>query len=200
MKNLEAKTVVTEDRYAYMGAETFKEFLEIYPYENSDAWAETLLKWLIFAYVDDWETLRHFVLIPHRLCWNDNKIAIYEDDITLDFVYEIDNGRGDRYCVGDNSATLNYECWRDRDDTICWISWYWLGDDIPEPLFVDRANMTENDKYEWERTFYMTTLIVWKVANNGKTAGEETIEPTFCRQDALDAILEWAERNADKLQ
>ena len=200
MKNLEAKKVVTKDRYAYMGAETFKEFLEICPYENSDAWAETLLKWLVFTYVDDWETLRHFVLIPHRLCWNNGKINIFEDDNTLDFVYEIDNGRGGRYYIGDNSATLSYECWRDRENTICWISWDCLVEDIAEPLFADRNSMTESDKYEWERIFYMTLLIIWTVTDDGKTEGEETIEPTFCRQDALDAILEWTERNADKLQ
>ena len=46
----------------------------------------------------------------------------------------------------------------------------------------------------------MIQWVVWKAEDNGKTEGEETIEPTFFRQDALDAILEWAEINADKLQ
>ena len=200
MKNLEAKKVVTEDRYAYMNAETFKEFLKIYPYENSDIWARTLLKWLVFTHMDDFETFRHFVLLPHRLCWNNGEIDVYEDDSALDFIYEIDDGRGDRYCIGDNSATLDYEWWRNREDTICWVSWYWFEDDIVEPLFVDRNSMSEDDKREWEESYYNMTWIVWKVADDGKTKGEETIEPTFCRQDALDAILEWAEKNADKLQ
>lgn len=200
MKNLEAKKVVTEDRYAYMGAETFKEFLKLYPYENSDAWARMLLKWLMFIYMDDFETFRHFVLLPHRLCYNNGEIDIYEDDSALDFVYEIDNGRGDRYCIGDNSATLSYEWWRNREDTICWISWYWFEDDIVESLFADRDSMTEDDKQQWEESYYNMTWIVWKVADDGKTEGEKTIEPTFCKQDILDAILEWTERNVDKLQ
>ena len=190
MKNLEAKTVVTEDRYAYMNAKTFKEFLELYKYENSDVWAETLLKWLIFTYVDDWETLHHLLLIPHRLCWSNGEIDIYEDDIT----------RGGMYYIGDNSATLSYECWRDRENTICWIRLHWQWTNSNEQLFMDRTNMTKNDKDEWERIFKMIQWVVWKAEDDGKTEGEKTIEPTFCKQDVFDAILEWTERNADKLQ
>lgn len=200
MKNVEVEQIVLRDRFAYMDAKTFKEFLDVYPYDGTHEWAGKLLKWLIFTYVDDWETLRHFVLIPHRLAWCNSEIDIYEDNSALDFVYEIDNGRGDRYYIGDNSATLNYEWWRDREDTICWISWYWYENDVVEPLFMDRDSMAEDDKKQWEESYYNMTWIIWKVADNGKTAGEETIEPDFCEIDVQDAILDWTEKNADKLQ
>lgn len=47
------------------------------------------LKWLVFTYVDDFETFRHFVL-PHRLAWNNGEIDIYEDNSVLDFIYEVE--------------------------------------------------------------------------------------------------------------
>lgn len=199
MKNLEAKKVVTEDKYAYMNAETFKEFLKLYPYKNNYEWAETLLKWLIFTYVDNFETFRDFVSFPHILCYN-GKIDIFGNSDTLDFVYDIDDGRGDRYYIGDNSATLNYERWVDRKNTIAWISWYWFDDDIVEPLFTDRANMTEDDKKQWEESYYNMTWIIWRVVDNGKTEGEKIIDAIYSKQCILIAILDWTEKNADKLQ
>lgn len=200
MKNLEAKKVVTEDKYAYMNAKTFREFLKLYPYENSYEWAGTLLKWLVFVYVDDFETFRHFVLLPHRLSWCNDEIDIYEDNSVLDFVYEVDNGRGDRHYIGDNSATLTYKWWKDREDTICWISWYWYENDIVEPLFMDRDSMTEDDKKQWEESYYNMTWVIWRVVDDGKTAGEEIIDAIYSEQCILIAILDWTEKNADKLQ
>lgn len=200
MNNVEVEQIVTEDKYAYMNAKTFREFLKLYPYENSYEWAGTLLKWLVFVYVDDFETFRHFVLLPHRLSWCNDEIDIYEDNSVLDFVYEVDNGRGDRHYIGDNSATLTYKWWRNRDDTIAWISWYWFENDIVEPLFADRADMTEDDKKQWEESYYNMTWVIWRVVDDGKTAGEEIIDAIYSEQCILIAILDWTEKNADKLQ
>lgn len=199
MNNVEVEQIVT-DKYAYMNAKTFREFLKLYPYENSYEWAGTLLKWLVFVYVDDFETFRHFVLLPHRLSWCNDEIDIYEDNSVLDFVYEVDNGRGDRHYIGDNSATLTYKWWKDREDTICWISWYWYENDIVEPLFMDRDSMTEDDKKQWEESYYNMTWVIWRVVDDGKTAGEEIIDAIYSEQCILIAILDWTEKNADKLQ
>lgn len=223
MKNLEAKTVVTEDRYAYMNAKTFKEFLKLYPYDDSayeddDIWMKPLLKFLMVTYVNNWKTFRRIAFNPHRLCWNNGEICIYEDSDTLYPACKTNDVIGNRYYSGNInyiewlnrnvSATLNYERWRNRENTICWINMYWLGCDIPEPLFMNRTNKRKVGKWEWERIFNMMAWIVWDVADNGKTEGTETIEPNFCKGDAhvfykWDAgksILEWAKRNVDKLQ
>ena len=134
------------------------------------------------------------------MAWNNGEIDIYEDNSVLDFIYEVDSGRGDRHYIGDNSATLDYEWWRNREDTICWISWYWFEDDIVEPLFADRSDMTEDDKQQWEESYYNITWVVWRVVDNGKTAGEEIIDAIYSKQCILIAILDWTEKNADKLQ
>ncbi|MZT02011.1 hypothetical protein [Blautia wexlerae] len=198
MNNVEVEQIT--DKYAYMNAKTFKEFLKLYPLSSTYEWAGMLLKWLVFTYVDDFETFRHFVLLPHRLAWNNGEIDIYEDNSVLDFIYEVDSGCGDRHYIGDNSATLDYEWWRNREDTICWISWYWFEDDIVEPLFADRSDMTEDDKQQWEESYYNITWVVWRVVDNGKTAGEEIIDAIYSKQCILIAILDWTEKNADKLQ
>ena len=199
MKNLEAKKVVTKDKYAYMGAETFREFLKLYPYKNDYEWAGMLLKWLIFTYIDNFEIFRDFVSFPHQLCWTNDKIDVFGNADTLDFVYDICDV-GDRYYIGENSIALNYERWVDRKNTICWINWYWLGDDIPESLFVDRNSMTEDDKKQWENAYYNMTWIIWRVVDNGKTEGYKIIDAIYSKQCILIAILDWTEKNADKLQ
>lgn len=88
MNNVEVEQIT--DKYAYMNAKTFKEFLKLYPLSSTYEWAGMLLKWLVFTYVDDFETFRHFVLLPHRLAWNNGEIDIYEDNSVLDFIYEVD--------------------------------------------------------------------------------------------------------------
>ena len=163
MNNVEVEQIT--DKYAYMNAKTFKEFLKLYPLSSTYEWAGMLLKWLVFTYVDDFETFRHFVLLPHRLAWNNGEIDIYEDNSVLD-----------------------------------WISWYWFEDDIVEPLFADRSDMTEDDKQQWEESYYNITWVVWRVVDNGKTAGEEIIDAIYSKQCILIAILDWTEKNADKLQ
>lgn len=199
MKNLEAKNVITKDKYAYMNAKTFREFLKLYPYKNDYEWAGMLLKWLIFTYVDSFEIFRDFVSFPHQLCWTNGKIDIFGNADTLD-LYDICDGRGDRYYIGENSVTLNYERWVYREDTICWINWHWLGDDIPESLFVDRNNMTEDDKKQWEESYYNMAWIIWRAVDDGKTEGAKIIDAIYSSQCILIAILDWTEKNADKLQ
>lgn len=81
MNNVEVEQIT--DKYAYMNAKTFKEFLKLYPLSSTYEWAGMLLKWLVFTYVDDFETFRHFVLLPHRLAWNNGEIDIYEDNSVL---------------------------------------------------------------------------------------------------------------------
>lgn len=214
MKNLEAKNVVTEDRYAYMNAETFKEFLELYPYDDSEMWGDSLMEWLMSTYVNDRKTFHHMAFNPYRVCWDNGGICIYEDSDTLDFsdfICELNYRRGDRYysrnrnselnLIRDSSATLNYARWRNRENTICWISLYWTWTDSTEQLFMDRINMTKNDKDEWERIFKMIQWVVWTVSDDGKTEGTEKIKPMVgCRAHAGAAIFEWIERNVDKLQ
>ena len=200
MKNLEAKKVVTKDKYAYMNADTFREFLKLYPYENNYKWAETLLKWLIFTYIDNFEIFSDFTSFPHQLLWGNDKIDICGNCGTLDFVYDICYGIGDRYYIGDKSATLNYERWMDRKNTIAWIGWHWFEDDIVEPLLVDRDSMTEDDKREWENAYYNMAWVVWRAVDDGKTEGSKIIDAIYSSQCILIAILDWTEKNADKLQ
>ena len=194
MKNLEAKKVVTKDKYAYMGAETFREFLKLYPYKNDYEWAGVLLKWLIFTYIDNFEIFRDFVSFPHQLCWTNDKIDIFGNADTLDFVYDICDGRGD------NIAKQNYERWMDRKNTICWIGLHWFEGDIVETLFVDRDNMTEDEKRQWEESYSNMTWIIWRAVDDGKTECEKIIDAIYSKQCILIAILDWTEKNADKLQ
>ena len=196
MNNVEAKKVITKDKYAYMNADTFREFLKLYPYKNNYEWADTLLKWIIFTYIDNFEIFRDFVSFPHQLCWTNDKIDIFGNADALD----ICDGRGDRYYIGDKSAKLNYERWMDRKNTICWIGWHWFGDDIPESLFADRDSMTEDDKKQWEERYYSMTWIIWRVVDNGKTEDYKIIDAIYSKQCILIAILDCTEKNADKLQ
>lgn len=199
MKNAEIEQIVIRDRFAYMDAKTFKEFLDVYPYDGTHEWAGKLLKWLIFTNFTDWRTFCYFLAQPCRLCHDENYgIDICPDGDTIDFVCGLYDRRGDEYNIGDNSATLKYSEWRERENTICWISWY--GDSISEQFFMDRDNMTEDDKRQWEDIYCDQTWIVWTAEDNEKTEGEETIEPDFCEWDVQDAILEWTKKNADKLQ
>ena len=200
MKNLEAKKVVTKDKYAYMNADTFKEFLKLYPYKNDYEWAGTLLKWLIFTYIDNFELFSDFTSFPHQLLWGNDKIDICGNADVLDFVYDICYGRGDRYYIGDKSVALNYERWMDRKNTIAWIGWHWFEDDVVEPLFVDRDSMTEDDKREWENAYYNMAWVVWRAVDDGKTEGSKIIDGIYSSQCILIAILDWTEKNADKLQ
>lgn len=181
-----------------MNADTFREFLKLYPYKNDYEWADTLLKWIIFTYIDNFELFSDFTSFPHRLCWTNNKIDIFGNADTLDF--DICDGRGDRYYIGDKSAKLNYERWVDRENTIALIGWHWLGDDIPESLFADRDSMTEDDKKQWEESYSNMTWIIWRVVDNGKTEGYKIIDAIYSKQCILIAILDWTEKNADKLQ
>ena len=198
MKNLEAKKIITKDKYAYMNADTFREFLKLYPYKNDYKWADTLLKWLIFTYIDNFEIFSDFASFPHILLWGNDKIGICGNADTLDF--DICDGRGDRYCIGENSAKLNYERWMDRKNTICWIGWHCFGGEIIEPLLVDRDSMTEDDKREWEKSYYNMTWTIWRAVDDGKTEGAKIIDAIYSSQCILIAILDWTEKNADKLQ
>lgn len=197
MKNLEVEQIVT-DKYAYMNAETFREFLKLYPYKNDYEWADTLLKWLIFTYVDNFEIFSDFTSFPHILLWGNDKIDICGNADTLDF--DICDGRGDRYYIGDKSVKLNYERLVDRENTIGWIGWHWFGDDTPDSLFVDRGNMTEDDKKQWEESYSNMTWIIWMAVDDGKTEGSKIIDAIYSKQCILIAILDWTEKNADKLQ
>ena len=182
MNNVEVEQIVT-DRYAYMNVKTFKEFLKLYPLDNSYEWAGMLLKWLVYRDVAEWNTMKEFLSNPWRIAFKDGDFHMYPDPDVLDFV---PGGENDKVC-------LVYSVWDNREGTLCWVNW--RGDSARKVWDADRSNPET-----WERAYHTLVWMCWFTGDNGNVGGSEVLGAYHSLRYVLECIIEFTVRRLDKFE